>query len=262
MIEGSGALGADPAANLLTAAGDALQIERREIRRAIKRVADIVISLACLLAVAVLFVVIAVCIKLESPGPIFHRVRRVGHRGQPLLMLKFRKMHEGASGSPLTAHRDPRLTRVGELLARTHLDELPQLWDVLRGRMSLVGPRPEDPSFVSLYAEHYTQILHVRPGLTGLSQLAFAEERTILDPADIVGDYVGRILPQKVGLDNLYSRAYGLRMDLAVLGWTIVALVLDRPVAVHRSTGDLTLRRRRVPPREGPASAGSSHAAV
>ena len=130
---------------------------------------------------------IALAIKLDSRGPVFYRVRRVGFRGNPLHMLKFRKMHDDAAGGPLTAGGDPRLTRVGAVLTRCRLDELPQLWDVFRGRMSVVGPRPEDPRFVDLHGDAYEHILSVRPGITGLSQLAFAEEANILEAQDIVG---------------------------------------------------------------------------
>jgi lipopolysaccharide/colanic/teichoic acid biosynthesis glycosyltransferase len=207
------------------------------------------VALGLLAAVLPLLVLIALAIKLDSRGPVFYRVRRVGFRGKPLLMLKFRKMYDKASGRPLTADDDDRLTRIGKVLARTRLDELPQLWEVVRGRMSIVGPRPEDPEFVGLHGEAYERILSVRPGMTGLSQLAFAEEHKILDDDDLVGDYVSRLLPQKVGLDTLYAGSYGLGMDLAVLRWTVVAVLLRRPVAVNRSNGRMTVRRR---PRPAP----------
>lgn len=153
-------------------------------------------------------------------------------------------MRDHATGLPLTANADSRLTRVGKLLARTKLDELPQLWDVLRGRMSLVGPRPQDPSFVAMHADAYEHIPAVRPGMTGWSQLAFAEESKILNEDNLIADYIGRILPQKIGLDTLYARSYRLRTDLAVLGWTMVAVLLRRSVAVHRSTGRMNVRKR------------------
>jgi lipopolysaccharide/colanic/teichoic acid biosynthesis glycosyltransferase len=213
-------------------------------RATVKRVLDVSIAVCLLAVLAIPLGVIALAVKLDSQGPVFYRVRRVGFGGRPLTMLKFRKMHDHAHGIPLTADEDPRLTRLGALLARTRLDELPQLWDVLRGRMSLVGPRPEDPEFVALHSDAYDRILSVRPGITGLSQLAFAEEHSILDQSDLVGDYVTRILPQKVNLDTLYARDYGLRMDVKVLTWTIAAVILRRRVSVHRQTGTLTLRRR------------------
>ena len=120
-------------------------------------------------------------------------------------MLKFRKMHPGATGAPLTAAQDERFTRVGRLLSKTKLDELPQLWHVLRGEMSLIGPRPEDPTFVALHADEYEDILAVRPGISGLSQLAFADERRILSREDPMSHYVERLLPQKCAIDRLYA---------------------------------------------------------
>lgn len=214
------------------------------LRALIKRTFDIVVSLAMLTAMLLPLLVIAVAIKLDSPGPVFYRVRRVGYRGAPLMMVKFRKMRHGSMGPPLTALDDSRLTRIGKLLVLTRLDEVPQLWDVVRGRMSIVGPRPEDPGFVALNAEAYSHILSVRPGVTGLSQLAFAQEQRILNEQDRINDYVHRILPQKIGLDTLYADEHRLRMDVAVLWWTLAAIVLRRPVAVHRTTGDMNIRRR------------------
>ena len=210
----------------------------------LKRGFDAIAAFVLLAAVLPLFLLIALAIKLDSRGPVFYRVRRVGYRGKTLMMLKFRKMRDDAAGIPLTANEDTRLTRVGKVLARTRLDELPQLWDVVRGRMSIVGPRPEDPGFVALHADAYEQILSVRPGMTGLSQLAFAEEHKILDEDDLVEDYIHRILPQKIGLDTLYADSYRVRTDLQVVAWTVIAVLLRRPVAVHRGTGRMNVRRR------------------
>jgi hypothetical protein len=161
------------------------------------------------------------------------------------MMLKFRKMVRDARGGPLTTGGDPRLTRVGAILTRTRLDEFPQLWDVVRGRMSLIGPRPEDPSFVQLHRQHYERILSVRPGMTGLSQLAYAEESRILDDQMPVADYVKRILPQKLTLDTLYARRNRFSLDRAILRWTIVTVLFGRPVAVSRSTGQMNIRKPR-----------------
>jgi lipopolysaccharide/colanic/teichoic acid biosynthesis glycosyltransferase len=159
-------------------------------------------------------------------------------------MLKFRKMRDGAPGAAVTLSTDDRFTSVGRVLARTKLDELPQLWNVLKGEMTLVGPRPEDPQFVALHSEDYASILTVKPGVTGFCQLAFAKEGDILDPADRIRDYVGRLLPQKVALDLLYVTRRSLLLDLGILAWTSVAVLARRDIAVNRSTGTLGLRRR------------------
>ena len=143
---------------------------------------------------------------------------------------------------------DERLTRLGAWLVRTKLDELPQLWHVLRGEMSLVGPRPESPSHVERVRREYQEILDVRPGLTGYSQLAFAEEPCILDPNDPQGHYFSALLPQKVALDRLYASRFGTRRDFKILIATIATLILRQPVAVNRTTGALSLRRRPVEP--------------
>ena len=159
-------------------------------------------------------------------------------------MLKFRKMHDGARGPALTAANDERFTRMGRFLARTKLDEIPQLWNVLRGEMSLVGPRPEDPSFVRLQPGDFEPILRVKPGITGLSQLAFARESQILDAAEPTEHYLSRVLPQKLRIDRIYVERRSLSLDARILAWTAAALLLRQHVAVHRDTGRLNVRRR------------------
>jgi lipopolysaccharide/colanic/teichoic acid biosynthesis glycosyltransferase len=162
-------------------------------------------------------------------------------------VLKFRKMLHDAAGPSLTSPDDVRLTRIGRWLATSKLDEVPQLWNVLRGQMSLVGPRPEDRSFVALKADEYETILSVRPGITGLSQLAFARETDILDPDNRIDDYVARVFPQKIALDVLYVDRRSPVTDARILYWTAAAVLFRREVAVDRATGKLRLRRRPVP---------------
>jgi lipopolysaccharide/colanic/teichoic acid biosynthesis glycosyltransferase len=214
------------------------------LQAAIKRSIDVVVAAAALAVLAPLLALIALLVVLDSPGPVFYRAQRVGYRGRPLRMLKFRKMRTDAQGVALTVASDERLTRLGGWLARTKLDELPQLWHVLRGEMSLVGPRPESPSYVARFRSEYDVILTVRPGITGYTQLAFARELWILDPEDPQGHYLGALLPQKVGLDRLYASRPSVGADLRILIATIVTLVFRQPVAVHRTTATLTLRRR------------------
>jgi lipopolysaccharide/colanic/teichoic acid biosynthesis glycosyltransferase len=231
------------------AATDALASRGRSgrvdtLRAALKRAVDLMVATLALIVLAPLLALIALLIVLDSRGPVFYRAERAGFRGRPLRMLKFRKMRTDARGGALTVADDDRLTRLGGWLVRTKLDELPQLWHVLRGEMSLVGPRPESPEYVERYAGAYEVILRVRPGLTGYTQLAFAREGAILDPEDPYTHYVTRLLPQKVELDRLYATRLSMRRDLRILAATFVTLVLRQPVAVDRATGRLSLRRR------------------
>jgi len=211
----------------------------------VKRGLDILAAAGLLALLALPIAVIVVLIRIDSAGPGFYRCRRIGFRGREFMMLKFRKMHDDAEGPALTTKGDERFTRLGRFLANSKLDEVPQLWNVLKGQMSLVGPRPEDPEFVEGWADSYGTILEVRPGITGFSQIAFAKESEILDPEDSVGHYVSSILPQKVRLDQFYARRRSLLMDGRILIWTVAAVLLRRAVAVHRETGRLNVRRRR-----------------
>jgi lipopolysaccharide/colanic/teichoic acid biosynthesis glycosyltransferase len=197
----------------------------------------------------VILIVVAL-IKLDSSGPGFYRCPRIGRGGREFGMLKFRKMHDGARGPALASSDDDRFTRLGPFLARTKLDELPQLWNVLRGQMSLVGPRPEDASFIELHAVDFAVIHSVKPGMTGLCQLAFARESSVLDPNDRIGHYVNGILPQKVKIDRLYASRRSIWMDVRILGWTAAAVLFGREVAVHRGTGALSVRTPRTEPQE------------
>jgi len=209
------------------------------------RALDILVSATLLVLLSPVILIAAIVIRLDSPGSALFRVNRVGYRQRPLRMLKFRKMHDGASGPNLTMDDDQRFTRIGASLAKLKIDEIPQLWNVLVGDMSLVGPRPEDPQFVRMHEGLYRTILSVRPGITGLSQIAFAEESRILDDEDPLNHYIGRILPQKVLLDVIYAENRSLRLNLRILFWTSGAVLLRRQVAVHRGSGKMNLRRRK-----------------
>jgi lipopolysaccharide/colanic/teichoic acid biosynthesis glycosyltransferase len=247
--DASVALPARPELELVQPAAPALPREesrdwRATADAALKRALDITVAGLALLVLLPVVVAAVILVRIDSPGPAFFRCDRAGFRGRMLQMLKFRKMHDGASGRALTTDDDDRFTRIGVWLAKTKLDELPQLWHVLKGEMSLVGPRPEDLEFVRRHSHDYDEILAVRPGITGLSQLAFAEESAILDDVDPLGHYVERLLPQKVGLDRMYARRRNLGLDLRILFWTVAAVLLRRQVAVHRDTGKMNLRRR------------------
>jgi lipopolysaccharide/colanic/teichoic acid biosynthesis glycosyltransferase len=194
----------------------------------LRRAADLALVILMLPVILVLGTLIAVAVFLDSAGPIFYRSVRVGQGGHHFGMLKFRKMRKEAQGPLLTSFEDQRLTPIGRFLQATRLDELPQFWHVIRGQMSLVGPRPELPEFVALHEDEYEEILSVVPGLTGLVQVQFIEESRLLSH---VVDYE-QILPEKVALDLTYVRRRGVGMDLAILART---LVLPFTVFWHRS---------------------------
>jgi lipopolysaccharide/colanic/teichoic acid biosynthesis glycosyltransferase len=236
----SAELGALPAAELAAVRRSTRQI----LSAATIRVFDVVVAAFLLLVLLPLLLLVVIAVRIESAGPAFIRCERMGHRGRRLQMLKLRKMSHGAQGCSLTTDADDRFTRIGGLLSKLKIDEVPQLCHVLRGKMSLVGPRPECAEFVRLHPQDYAEILAVRPGITGLSQIAFVDERRILDPDDPVGHYISRILPQKVALDRMYANQRTLSFNMRILFWTAVTLLIRRPVAVHRDSGKMNIRRR------------------
>ena len=186
-----------------------------------KRVFDIVIASVGLLIAAPLFVAIAIAIKRDSPGPVFFRQLRVGRKRRPFMMLKFRKMPDDLpeQGPMLTARNDQRLTRVGYWLERTKLDELPQLLNVLRSEMSVVGPRPEVPKFVDCASpELWDQVLSVKPGIFGPNQIRYRNEADLYPPGcDIEAFYLDSILPAKLEVDGRYARTAHWLADIGLL---------------------------------------------
>lgn len=210
------------------------------------RVFDLGVAILMLPFALAVGAVIAAVIFIDSPGPIFYHSRRVGRGGTPFDMLKFRKMRRDATGAPLTKFRDERLTPIGEFLVATKLDELPQLWNVLRGQMSIVGPRPEVQEFVSLYPDEYRQILTVVPGITGPAQLEYIEERHLLaDAHESSRLYEQEILPRKIAVDLDYIRTQSLRKDLAILAHTglMPARTLKERVGLARARAGEDRRR-------------------
>lgn len=189
----------------------------------VKRLFDIVASALGLLLLSPVLLAAAVWVKLDSPGPALFRQTRVGRFGKPFTIHKFRTMRV-VPGAAITVGADPRITRAGHLLRQTKLDELPQLWDVLRGAMSLVGPRPELPHYVALYpADLRERVLAVRPGITDPASLAFSHEAELLAAAaDPEREYREVVLPAKLRLSADYaasaSLAADLRLILATLG--------------------------------------------
>jgi lipopolysaccharide/colanic/teichoic acid biosynthesis glycosyltransferase len=160
----------------------------------------------------------ALAVKLSSPGAVLHRAVRVGRAGNSFTVLKFRTMVlEAAAGPGITSAGDPRVTPVGHVLRRWKLDELPQLVNVLRGEMSLVGPRPEDPRYVARYTPEQRRILRVRPGLTSPASLRFFREESMLTGEDWETAYLQKILPAKLSEDLEYLEHRSARRDLTIL---------------------------------------------
>ncbi len=191
-----------------------------------KRLFDLLVSLVGLVLLAPLGAAIALWIVLDSPGPVFFRGERVGREGRPFRIFKFRTMVADAAhrGPGITTACDPRVTRTGRFLRRHKLDELPQLFNVLRGEMSLVGPRPEDPRYVALYTEEQRRVLRVRPGITGVAALQFRHEEQLLSGEDWERRYVEEIMPRKLALELAYLEQASLGRDLQILLKTLAAL--------------------------------------
>jgi lipopolysaccharide/colanic/teichoic acid biosynthesis glycosyltransferase len=169
----------------------------------LKRALDLAIAVPALVASAPLMAALAVAVKLDSPGPAFFRQTRVGRGRRPLALYKLRSMVADADrrGPAVTAGDDDRITRVGRVLRKTKLDELPQLLNVVRGEMSLVGPRPEAPRYVERYRPEWLPLLEVRPGITDLASIAFRDEEALLaEASDRERAYVEAVLPAKLGV--------------------------------------------------------------
>jgi lipopolysaccharide/colanic/teichoic acid biosynthesis glycosyltransferase len=192
----------------------------------LKRAFDIAGAVAGLIVTSPIFLLVAIAVKTTSRGPVFFRGLRIGRNGVPFRILKFRSMGEArGSGHPkITRANDPRVTRVGGFLRRTKLDELPQLVNVLRGEMSLVGPRPEDPRYVELYSEGQRAVLDVRPGVTSPASMVYRNEESLLAGSDWEEQYRTRIMPEKLRIELDYLRRSTLITDLGIIVKTILSL--------------------------------------
>jgi len=191
-----------------------------------KRLVDVALAAAGLALLWPLFLLVALAIRLDSRGPALFRQERVGRNFTRFRILKFRTMRAGAEGAGpgVTPEQDPRVTRIGRFLRDTKLDELPELWNVLVGDMSLVGPRPELPRFVQLYPEEYREILKVRPGITDFASIAYRNESVLLDGPNPEQDYVRSVLPAKIRLARLYVQRASLWSDLRLVFETLFSL--------------------------------------
>jgi lipopolysaccharide/colanic/teichoic acid biosynthesis glycosyltransferase len=193
------------------------------------RLRDVVASALMLVLLSPLLAVVVVIVRLSSAGPVLHRAVRVGRGGRPFWLYKFRSMHVGAAqtGPGVTAVDDARITPIGRWLRKYKIDELPQLVNVLKGEMSLVGPRPEDPRFVAFYTAEEREVLSVRPGITGVASLAYRHEERLLKGPDPVRTYQDVVMRDKLRLELDYLRHRGWLSDLALLARTALAIIYN-----------------------------------
>ena len=192
--------------------------------RAAKRLFDLAFVIAVLPVCIPLVLAVAVAIRLESRGPVIYSAARVGRNGREFRLFKFRSMFQDASGPGLTYSNDPRITRVGRLLRRTKFDEFPQVINVLRGEMSIVGPRPEAPEYVARYLPEQRRALSLRPGLTSLAQVAHRDEEDELPAHDTEAYYIAVIMPQKLRIDAAYVDDWSVWLDLKIFAVGLAAL--------------------------------------
>lgn len=192
----------------------------------IQRSIDLLAAALGLILLSPLFLAVAALIKLTSPGPIFHRAQRVGKDGVPFTLFKFRSMRAGAaaSGPGITRSGDERITPIGRILRRTKIDEIPQLLNVIFGDMSLVGPRPEDPRYVTLYTPEQKRILSVRPGITSAASIRYRHEEALLTGDDWEKRYVSDVMPAKLRIDLDYMDRRTTASDVGILWQTFLAL--------------------------------------
>ncbi|MEO8247698.1 MAG: sugar transferase, partial [Chloroflexota bacterium] len=222
-------------------------------QRAVKRSMDIVIGVVALVLLLPVMAVVALVVALDSTGRVVYGARRVGRRGRPFTMWKFRSMATGAEavGPAITGAFDFRVTRAGAFLRRTKLDELPQLINVIAGQMSLVGPRPEAPTYVARWSEEERAVLTMRPGITGPTQVAYIdEEEALVGDADEL--YESELMHAKLAMDLEYARDFTLRRDVAILWRTFTGILSANERRSNRPRRRYTLGERLRSARPGP----------
>lgn len=196
--------------------------------QAMKRLLDIILSALLLFLLIPVFLILAILVRLSSPGPSLFRQTRVGLGGKEFLLLKFRtmSMREGAGSGSFDAGDDSRVTGIGKLLRATKLDELPQFWNVLKGDMSLVGPRPEVRKWVEAFPERWERIHQVKPGITDPAAIIYRNEEMLLAEADDPQEcYRLNVLPRKLDLYDEYVRNHSLWLDIKIIAQTMVVLL-------------------------------------
>jgi lipopolysaccharide/colanic/teichoic acid biosynthesis glycosyltransferase len=196
-----------------------------------ERCLDIALIVLVSPVLALVALALAAAVYVDSPGPVIYRSRRVGRDGELFEMLKFRKMRNEAHSGPLTLDDDERFTPIGRFLAATRLDELPQVINILRGDMRVVGPRPELECFVAEFPEEYAEIVTVTPGLTGNAQLRFVGEKALFSGPTPENTYTDHVMPIKVAIDLDYVRHHSIIRDVLILVRTVALpfeLLADR----------------------------------
>lgn len=196
-----------------------------------KRFLDIVLSLFGIAALSPVLLLCALLVRLSSKGPVLFAQTRIGRNFRSFRIFKFRTMVRDAQarGGIITIGNDPRITKFGRFLRATKLDELPQLFNVLKGDMSLVGPRPEAPQYVEMFRDDYRDILRVRPGITDLASIKYRDEAAVLAKArDPEQEYVQTVLPEKIKLAQQYIRQASFFFDLYLILLTILSIAHDR----------------------------------
>lgn len=194
----------------------------------IKRALDFSVALTGLIVLFPFFLIIALLIKLDSRGPVFYLQERVGLNTELFRLFKFRSMRvDSDKGTLITiGKRDPRVTAVGYFLRKFKIDELPQLINVLKGEMSLVGPRPEVEKFVKLYNAEQLRVLSVKPGITDYASIEFRDENKLLDgKPDPIDFYVNEIMPQKLRLNLKYIDSQSLFKDILIILKTLFLII-------------------------------------
>ena len=199
-----------------------------------KRILDVFSSLIALVLLSPILLLIAVLIKITSPGSVFFRQIRVGQNGRHFRLVKFRSMVQDApqKGLSVTGKGDSRITPFGNFLRRTKLDELPELWNVLVGDMSLVGPRPEVPQYVVGHETIWKRVLSVKPGITDLATLQFRDEEAVLESAHgLEKAYIDIVLPLKLKLAIEYVENRSFWLDIKIIVLTVWAITFGRILA-------------------------------
>jgi lipopolysaccharide/colanic/teichoic acid biosynthesis glycosyltransferase len=203
-------------------------LERKKGQLILKRIFDMIVSLIGLIVLAPIFAIISIIIKLDSAGPVFFKQVRVGKDGKEFKIFKFRTMVDDAEkqGMQLTVGKDSRITRIGQFIRKTKLDELPQLINVFIGDMSFVGPRPEVPKYVAMYDEVQINILRVRPGITDYASIEYRDESTLLAQSDNPEEtYINEIMPAKFALNAKYLDDISIMQDVKIIFRTIYKVI-------------------------------------